>query len=348
MSFSSITIPNFASVAALFIALFAVAEAGEANPGTEPQNVLDAEAAGQVEVRFIPNDSRSAQVIVANRVDRPLTLRLPAHFAGVPVAAQVMGNANGGAIGNNFGAAQTTGGGTSTPNAQNFGMGGAQGFCWVARSVYGVHDPRWLQFRDWLVWKAPAWLQDVYLRHGEAFAEWLEERPVAQFAVRSLMNVAIHESRKTARSGGFFRVGSQLDPAKPFTVPVGRSLIFRVPQVCLEYGKREPSPSQPYHLRPLEVFSDDPVLAIILGGLGSGQLTQQVTQAAVWHHCCGRTWEQLAAEVIKGAGNDPDIAVFSTTELQAAHQAVEIAKRMGLAGGSTFHKSPSSSSSNAR
>ncbi|MFM7136592.1 MAG: hypothetical protein ACKO1M_05930, partial [Planctomycetota bacterium] len=35
------------------------------------------------------------------------------------------------------------------------GMGGGGGFCWVAREVYGVHDPRWLAFRTWLTTEAP-------------------------------------------------------------------------------------------------------------------------------------------------------------------------------------------------
>lgn len=55
------------------------------------QDVLAAEAEGLVAVRFIPNDSRSAQVIVTNTSKRPLTLRLPEAFVGVPVLAQLPG-----------------------------------------------------------------------------------------------------------------------------------------------------------------------------------------------------------------------------------------------------------------
>ena len=58
-------------------------------------DVLEAEKNGLVNVRFIPNDSRSAQIIVTNRSRKPLTLRLPHAFAGVPVAAQ-MGGMGGG------------------------------------------------------------------------------------------------------------------------------------------------------------------------------------------------------------------------------------------------------------
>ncbi len=76
-------------------------------------DLLAAEREGLVSVRFIPNDSRSAQVVVTNRTKKPLTLRLPAAFVGVPVLAQ-MGAQQAGA---GFGAGgigaqpQTVGGG---------------------------------------------------------------------------------------------------------------------------------------------------------------------------------------------------------------------------------------------
>ncbi|NDC64232.1 MAG: hypothetical protein EBZ59_09685, partial [Planctomycetia bacterium] len=56
-----------------------------------PPTILEAEARGIVTIKYIPNDSRSAQIIVTNRSRRPATLRLPAAFAGVPVLAQLGG-----------------------------------------------------------------------------------------------------------------------------------------------------------------------------------------------------------------------------------------------------------------
>ena len=64
-----------------------------------PRDVLEAEAEGLVEVKYIPNDSRSAQIVVANRTDQPLTLRLPDAFTGVPVLAQFGGGIGGGGAG---------------------------------------------------------------------------------------------------------------------------------------------------------------------------------------------------------------------------------------------------------
>jgi hypothetical protein len=95
---------------------------------SEAVDVLDAEKQGLVEVKYIPNDSRSAQIVVKNTTKKPLTLRLPAAFAGVPVLAQAFGAAAGGNAG--FGAAganaapQTAGGGGMGMGGGMPGMGG--------------------------------------------------------------------------------------------------------------------------------------------------------------------------------------------------------------------------------
>jgi len=94
-----------------------------AAPPAEVHDVLAAESAGLVSVKYIPNDSRSAQIVVTNRSDRPLTLRLPALFAGRPVLAQAAGQGLAG-----FGAAgapQTTGG--AAPQNAGMNVGGAAG-----------------------------------------------------------------------------------------------------------------------------------------------------------------------------------------------------------------------------
>jgi hypothetical protein len=84
------------------------------------QDLLAAEAEGLVAIRFIPNDARSAQVIVTNKSKRPLTLRLPDAFAGVPVLAQMAGGGGAGfGAGGIGGVPQNVGGG----GMQNQGMG---------------------------------------------------------------------------------------------------------------------------------------------------------------------------------------------------------------------------------
>lgn len=168
----------------------------------EIKELLAAEADKLVEVKLVQNDSRSAQIVVTNKADRPLTLKMPATFAGVPVLAQFAGPNQGGIQpGGNmagFGAAgqpQATGGGV---NQAGMGIGGGPGngggFCWVAREVYGESNPKWLRFRDWLTADAPRWLHDLYAAHGEAFAGWLRDKPAAKAVVRTLMDRVVVEA----------------------------------------------------------------------------------------------------------------------------------------------------------
>ncbi len=63
--------------------------------------------------------------------------------------------------------------------------------CWVARAVYGGHNPRWLVFRAWLLHRAPPWFRWIYLRHGARFAAWLGDKPRLQALIRSWMDARI-------------------------------------------------------------------------------------------------------------------------------------------------------------
>ena len=61
----------------------------------------------------------------------------------------------------------------------------------MARAVYGVEDGRWLLFRAWLFGSAPAWFRSLYMRHGQAFAAWIDDKPAVKNLLRRLMNRAI-------------------------------------------------------------------------------------------------------------------------------------------------------------
>lgn len=64
-------------------------------------------------------------------------------------------------------------------------------FCWVAREVYGVHNPKWLQFRTWMFTQAPGWFFRWYMNNGERFAEWLRRNPWMKPAIRFWMDSRI-------------------------------------------------------------------------------------------------------------------------------------------------------------
>lgn len=217
-------------------------------PAVSPAQTAElfaAESEGLVAVKYIPNDSRSAQVIITNKTAKPLSLRLPAAFAGIPVLAQ-MGMGGGGGAG--FGAGGIGGG----PQATGGGLGG--------QGMNGMGG-----------------------------------------------------------GGGAGGAGGA------FSIPPQKTRVIRVSTVCLEHGKPEPSSRHSYDLEPVESFSNDPKLAVVLASLGRGELSQKVAQAAAWHLSNGLSWEQLAAEKIDHAGGVPDEPYFSQADLAAAQRVVAIA-----------------------
>lgn len=257
---------------ALAWASFAAAEPTGTSSGGTTETVVapvgvpdlfEAESRQLVAVKYIPNDAKSAQIIITNRTRKPLTLRLPDAFAGVPVLAQFGGMGMGGGGGQGGFAAGGIGGGAQ---ATGGGMGGLGG-----QGMNGMGG------------------------------------------------------------GGMGGAGGGA-----FSIPPEKTKVFRVPTVCLEYGKREPTARMPYKLGPAESFSSDPKLAWVLDQLGRSRLPQKVAQAAAWHLSSGLSWEKLAAEKIDHAGGVPDEPYFSPAELLAAHRLVAIATqeadRAGAAG----------------
>jgi hypothetical protein len=93
----------------------AAAKSPAAQP--DPANAVDLFSAidkGQVDVKVIPKDSSQLRVMIENKTDKPLTVKLPDAFAAVPVLAQNAAPArNNNANKNN--------------NNQNQGMGGGMG-----------------------------------------------------------------------------------------------------------------------------------------------------------------------------------------------------------------------------
>lgn len=82
---------------------------------------------GEIEVRFIPKDASEANVLIRNKTDKPLKIRLPEAFAGVPALAQLGGIGGAGGIGGGgIGGAGLGGGGMGGGGGQQ-GIGGGFG-----------------------------------------------------------------------------------------------------------------------------------------------------------------------------------------------------------------------------
>ena len=71
-------------------------------------------------------------------------------------------------------------------------FGKKPGECWVAREVYGEENPRWIQFREWLMVKAPSWFRKLYIKYGEGFAAWIKNKPRIKNLIRKWMDARIN------------------------------------------------------------------------------------------------------------------------------------------------------------
>jgi len=63
--------------------------------------------------------------------------------------------------------------------------------CWVAREVYGIENPQWLEFREWMFNDAPSWLRKLYLKYGERTAKFISNKPRVKSIIRKWMNTKI-------------------------------------------------------------------------------------------------------------------------------------------------------------
>ena len=63
--------------------------------------------------------------------------------------------------------------------------------CWVAREVYGIENPKWLEFREWMLNDAPSWFRNLYLKYGERTAKFISNKPRVKSIIRKWMNTKI-------------------------------------------------------------------------------------------------------------------------------------------------------------
>ena len=128
---------TFCALALVLVAGAAVA-AESAKPGTviKPGKVAKPEAtvvelfagmeAGDIEVKVFAKDAAGGNITVKNKTGKPLTIKVPEAFAGVPVLAQGLG---GGMMGGGMNGGGMNGGGMNGGGNQGFGggMGGMGG-----------------------------------------------------------------------------------------------------------------------------------------------------------------------------------------------------------------------------
>ncbi len=223
-------------------------------PEKQTVDLFDGMKSGQLAVKFIPHDSTQGQLLVTNKTDQPLTVKLPDAMAAVPVLAQ----AAGAGVGANGGANRQR---TNNNQNQGVGVGGGVG-------------------------------------------------------------------------GGGGLGGGAFDVAPEKTAKI------KLPVVCLEHGKKEPSAHVPYQIEPIDAYTSDANVQAIVKLLGAGDVSQRTAQAAAWHFANGMTWEELADKKIHHLiGGDEQY--FSTDEILTAMKVADRAMKLADA-------HPASSSSSAQ
>ena len=60
--------------------------------------------------------------------------------------------------------------------------------CWVAREVYGEDNPKWMQFREWVIGYSPNWFYNAYSKYGERVARVVAKVPALKLVIRPFMD----------------------------------------------------------------------------------------------------------------------------------------------------------------
>jgi hypothetical protein len=118
------------SIAALLVATTLLAaegrgrpaKIGQYDPNAQTVEMFAAIEKGDIAVKLIPKDSKESRILIENKTDKPLNVKLPDAFAGVPVLAQ-----GGLAAPNNNRGSRNSGSSGRNGGNQNQGMGGGMG-----------------------------------------------------------------------------------------------------------------------------------------------------------------------------------------------------------------------------
>lgn len=70
-------------------------------------------------------------------------------------------------------------------------LGSAKLLCWVAREVYGEDNPKWKQFRGWVLNEASEDFREFYIANGEEIAKSIKNKPAAKASLRKWMDSKI-------------------------------------------------------------------------------------------------------------------------------------------------------------
>jgi hypothetical protein len=109
-----------------------------------------------------------------------------------------------------------------------------------------------------------------------------------------------------------------------FSVPPDKIVRVEYSSVCLEHGKREPTPGMRYRPVQVEQYSKDPVLKQLLTRVANQQIDTNAAQAAAWHVANGMSWEQLADKRLGVRGANRHTPYFAPETIASARNTIAL------------------------
>jgi hypothetical protein len=67
--------------------------------------------------------------------------------------------------------------------------------CWVAREVFGEGDPKWMQFRGYMLHDASPEFRAFYLERGEGVAKQIKDLPEVKILIAHLMDSILCQTK---------------------------------------------------------------------------------------------------------------------------------------------------------
>ncbi|HUT12088.1 MAG TPA: hypothetical protein VMY42_16420 [Thermoguttaceae bacterium] len=237
------------------VALLIPAVLSAAPPEPEVVDVFSGIEQGKIEVRLIAQDSAKCNLLVTNKTDRPLSVRLPEAFAGVPVLAQPPWN--------------------PPPFNPNLNPNQNQN-----------NSPQRLGLSPMM-------------------------NPGMNNGLMNIMGPNVGQNRGMPN----------MMPGPIMNIPPEKVGKLKLPGVCLDFGKPNPSPQMKYEIRPIESCAEKDGVAEVVAMLGRGEISQRVAQLAAWNLNNDVSWEELGS--LRQQRVLAPKPIYSREELSAGKKVVE-------------------------
>ncbi len=112
-------------------------------------------------------------------------------------------------------------------------------------------------------------------------------------------------------------------PGAAFDIPPERVVKIKLPVVCLEYGRQEPTAHVPYTIEPITSYIKSPEVQELCRQLGTGKVDQHAAQAAAWHLANHMSWEQLTDLKSLAHNKGFSRSIFTKDQITAAKDLTE-------------------------